>query len=152
MTSDAVTHLANCEKEELQVAIEVVQWRLETIKLQEEIKVMQTILSLPDLRPGQEKIWIRMVQDPLDTYVTVNDRRALVLLLCHLEKHPETTAMAANILRCFPYRGVATFVNWLNSWAEERKLSKHSPTQSQKLLEPLSGQGRPTCIVKPFRH
>jgi len=94
-----------------------------------------------------------MVEDPLDTYLTVNDRKALVLLLCHLEKHLEATAMAANILHCFPDCGVADFFNCLNAWAEVRKVSEHSTTQSQKLLEdPLSGQARPTCIVKPFRH
>jgi len=43
---------------------------------------MQKILSCPDLRPGQEKFWIRIVQDPLDAYLTVDNRRALVFIYC----------------------------------------------------------------------
>jgi len=53
MTSDARIQLAVCGEEELKTLIAGAQQRLETIKIQHEMKTTQTILSLPDLRPGQ---------------------------------------------------------------------------------------------------
>jgi len=52
----------------------------------------------------------------LDAYLTVDDRRALVLL-CRLEEHPEATAMAVKLLHSSdPDYGVSEFLKWLNSW------------------------------------
>ena len=140
-----------CGKEEVEYFQFEAQWRLQRIEIEEEMKAMQQILSLSDLRPGQESNWSRIVRKHIFP-LTVENKRVLVLLLCRMEKHPEATAVAVKYLHSSSEFVLAPFLYCLESWAEERKLSEHSRTQSQKLLEPLTEMAQPTCIVKPFRH
>ena len=94
---------------------------------------MQTILSLPGLRPGQENIWTRIVKNHIYPLI-VDNRRVLILLLCRMEKHPEATTMAVDFLNWGSDYVLARFLYRLESWAEERKLSEHSRTQKPETL------------------
>ena len=139
-----------CGKEEVEYFQFEAQWRLQRIEIEEEMKAMQQILSLSDLRPGQESNWSRIVRKHIFP-LTVENKRVLISSLCHMEKHPEATAVAVKYLHCSSEFVLAPFIVWNHGLRKENYLNIQE-LKSQKLLEPLTEMAQPTCIVKPFRH
>ena len=99
---------------------------------------------MPDLRHGQENVWIRTIRDHLDAFPRADGRRKLLLSLCRLEKHPEATALAFR----HPHHSgawlLSEFFDDIELWAKKRKSSKRSTTSQRKrkltLLQSLSDQ------------
>ena len=70
------------------------------IPFKQEVAVMRTILSLPNLRPGQESSWIKTFKSHLNIPLAQEEsRRMLLFLLCRLGTHQPATNMAYYELR-----------------------------------------------------
>ena len=99
---------------------------------------------MPDLRHGQENVWIRTIRDHLDAFPRADGRRKLLLSLCRLEKHPEATALAFRHPHHSSAWLLSEFFDDIELWAKERKSSNCSTTSQRKrkltLLQSLSDQ------------